>query len=251
MSDIVAGWYPDPSGRFEARFHNGTAWTADVSTDGQRFVDPLGTAPPQPGAAPTDSSYGSGHQDERASNKPATAAMVLGIVALAVGWMPFIVVIGGIAALLALILGSVGLRNAKDSGIGRSFALTGLITGAAGLAVCVIGVVLSVAVFNAIDRYENPRPHSATVTSCELDGSTATLTGEIRNLADQQADFSVKVAFVRPGTNNAQHTTRISVNNIPPGDTVIFEVDRQVSLDEIDCIIRSVDGTLPFGLEID
>jgi hypothetical protein len=249
VSEIVPGWYPDPSGRFEARFHNGQSWTADVSTDGQRFVDPLGTAPPQAGTTPAPTSYKSSTQQR--SNKPATAAMVLGIIALAVGWMPFIVVVGGIAAVLALAFGIVGLRNSNTSGIGRSFALTGLITGAVGLAVCVIGVVLSVVVLDAIDSYENPREHSASVTSCDLDGTTATLTGEISNLAEHQADYSIQVAFVRPGTDNAQHSTRISVNKVPPGETVAFEVDREVALDDIDCIIRSVDGPLPFGLEID
>jgi hypothetical protein len=251
MSDIVPGWYPDPSGRFEARFHNGIAWTADVSTDGQRFVDPLGTAPPQPGASPARSSSQSGIPVQQASNKPATAAMVLGIVALAISWMPFIVLIGGIAALLALAFGTVGLRNSKTSEVGRSFAMTGLITGAVGLALCVIGVALSVVVLDAIDRYENPEAHSASVTSCRLDGTTATLAGEISNLAGRQADFSVEVAFVRAGTNNTQHSTRVSVNDVAPGETVTFEVDRKVALDEIDCIIRGVDGPLPFGLEID
>ena len=42
------GWYPDPSGRFEFRFHNGSLWTADVSTNGQRYVDPLGAATQRP-----------------------------------------------------------------------------------------------------------------------------------------------------------------------------------------------------------
>ena len=27
MSDIPAGWYPDPSGRFEVRYWNGQTWT--------------------------------------------------------------------------------------------------------------------------------------------------------------------------------------------------------------------------------
>jgi hypothetical protein len=244
VNEVAAGWYPDPSGRFEARFHNGSAWTADVSTDGQRFVDPLGTAPPS-------STSQSGQPAERARNKPATAAMVLGIVALAVGWMPFIVVLGAIAAVLALIFGTVGLRQSGATGAGRAYALTGLITGAVGLALCAIGVALSILVFDAIDSYENPSANTASVTSCELVGTTATLTGEISNLADREADFSVQVAFVRPGTNNAQHTTRVPVNDIAPGETVVFTVDREVSLADIDCIIRGVDGPLPFGLEID
>ncbi len=35
-----AGWYPDPSGRFEMRYWDGTAWTEHVSRAGQQFTDP-------------------------------------------------------------------------------------------------------------------------------------------------------------------------------------------------------------------
>src|SRR6056297_2022307 len=42
------GWYPDPTGRYAHRFHNGRAWTADVADGGDRYVDPLGAAMPQP-----------------------------------------------------------------------------------------------------------------------------------------------------------------------------------------------------------
>ena len=241
MSDVVAGWYPDPTERFETRFHNGSDWTADVSSNGQRFVDPLGTAPRQSGGTP----------QEPGGNRAATAAMVLGIVALATSWMPFVVFIGAIAAVLALIFGTSGFRRSSVSGVGRSFALTGLITGATALVASVVGVILSIVVYNAIDQYENPAPHSASVTSCELSEGSVTLQGEITNLSAATEDFSVKVAFVRPGTNNAQYSTRISVDGVAPGETRTFEVDRPVTLDEIDCVISDVDGPLPFGLEVD
>jgi hypothetical protein len=35
-----AGWYPDPSGRFEMRYWDGTSWTEHVSRAGQQFTDP-------------------------------------------------------------------------------------------------------------------------------------------------------------------------------------------------------------------
>ena len=35
-----AGWYPDPSGRFEMRYWDGTAWTEHVSRAGQQYTDP-------------------------------------------------------------------------------------------------------------------------------------------------------------------------------------------------------------------
>lgn len=35
-----AGWYPDPSGRYELRYWDGSAWTEHVSRQGQQFTDP-------------------------------------------------------------------------------------------------------------------------------------------------------------------------------------------------------------------
>lgn len=42
VGDAVApaAWYPDPSGRFELRYWNGSAWTEHVSRNGQQFTDP-------------------------------------------------------------------------------------------------------------------------------------------------------------------------------------------------------------------
>jgi uncharacterized Tic20 family protein len=45
------GWYPDPFGRYEVRYWDGNAWTANVSTGGVSAVDaPSGT--PVPVTAP-------------------------------------------------------------------------------------------------------------------------------------------------------------------------------------------------------
>ena len=35
-----ADWYPDPAGRFELRYWNGSAWTEHVSRNGQQSIDP-------------------------------------------------------------------------------------------------------------------------------------------------------------------------------------------------------------------
>jgi hypothetical protein len=35
-----AGWYPDPSGRFELRYWDGNQWTEHVARAGQQFTDP-------------------------------------------------------------------------------------------------------------------------------------------------------------------------------------------------------------------
>jgi len=39
-SAIPAGWFPDPSTRFEMRYWDGTAWTEHVARQGQQFTDP-------------------------------------------------------------------------------------------------------------------------------------------------------------------------------------------------------------------
>jgi uncharacterized protein YxjI len=45
MSDTgttAPDWYPDPSGRHELRYHDGSAWTEHVSSHGKQSVDPPG-----------------------------------------------------------------------------------------------------------------------------------------------------------------------------------------------------------------
>lgn len=35
-----AGWYPDPAGRYELRYWDGSQWTEHVSRAGQQYTDP-------------------------------------------------------------------------------------------------------------------------------------------------------------------------------------------------------------------
>lgn len=245
---VQPGWYADPLRRFELRYFNGAAWTADVSNGGQRFVDPLGVAvglrqesgrpTPVPDSGSTVSSV-------------ATASMVLGIIAVAIAWMPFIVVFGAIAAVLAVAFGSVALHRSGPSDAGRSRAVVGLITGGCGLIVAVLGAVLTFVVLDVYDAYVNPPPYEATITSCEIAGSRAIASGRLANLGDNTSDFSLLIGFVRPGTDNPHRTSRIVLDNVEPDTLADFEAERQVDLDEVDCIVIEVTGPLPFGLALD
>ncbi|MFM8870359.1 MAG: DUF2510 domain-containing protein [Actinomycetota bacterium] len=40
VPEVPANWYKDPSGRYELRYWNGTAWTEHVATGGKQSVDP-------------------------------------------------------------------------------------------------------------------------------------------------------------------------------------------------------------------
>jgi len=249
-SGVRPGWYADPLRRFELRYFNGSAWTADVSDGGDRFVDPqgveVGAGGPSPYAGVVPTSTGG-----QSTNSPATAAMVLGIIAVTIAWLPFIVVLGVIAAVLALAFGTVGVRRARPDGVGRSRAVVGLVTGTSALLVAALGVFLTVIVVDVYDTYLNPVPNETAITSCEVVGSRATATGSLTNLGDEAADFTVLVGFVRSGTDNANRTSRVVLDGVGPGESAEFEAERQVDLDEVDCIVIEVTGPLPFGLELE
>lgn len=49
MTDYTADWYPDPGGKHELRYHDGSQWTDHVSDHGRQGTDPLVGA----GAVPT------------------------------------------------------------------------------------------------------------------------------------------------------------------------------------------------------
>jgi hypothetical protein len=241
-SGVQPGWYADPLGRFELRYFNGDEWTADVSNDGGRFVDPLGIA-----IAPSDGPGAS----TPAANTVATSAMVLGIIAVATAWMPVIVAFGAVCAVFAVTLGFVGLRRARRTGVGRNRAIVGLVTGGSGLVAAVLGVVLTVIVVDVYDAYVNPAAHEVVITSCTVTGSRATAMGTITNLDDEAADFSILVGFVRPGTDNLDRQARTEVDGVAPGASAEFTVERQVTLEDVDCLVNQVNGPLPFGLALD
>jgi hypothetical protein len=241
-----AGWHPDPARRFELRYHNGRAWTADVSTDGERFVDPAGARPaatpaPPIEAGPTETPHG--------RNPIATASMVLGIVAICIGWMPFVVGLGVITATLGIAFGITGRRRAVSAGAGGGFALTGIITGAVGLVVCIGGVLFSISLLRAVDSFENPAANETAINSCERDGDQLTARGSVTNTSGSTASYTIRVFFVRPGTDNPRRQSTIIIDPLPAGETATFETSRNVGELDLDCIVGAVRGPLPYGVD--
>ena len=177
--------------------------------------------------------------------------MVLGIVAVAIAWVPFVVVVGAIAAVLALVFGMLALRRSGPSGAGRGRAVVGVITGGSGLLAAALGTVLTFVVLDVYDSYLNPPPHETVITSCEVVGSRAIASGRLENLGDDPSDFSVLVGFVRPGTDNPHRTTRVTLDDVEAGASVAFDAERQVDLDAVECVVIEVTGPLPFGLALD
>ncbi|MBC49858.1 MAG: hypothetical protein CMF24_09075 [Ilumatobacter sp.] len=241
-----AGWHPDPANRFELRYHNGRAWTADVSTNGERFVDPAGSRPKAPNVGQQIQASTNAAVDR---NALATASMVLGIISLCIGWMPVVVVLGLLAALLSIVFGIKGRRRAKKVGLGGGFAMTGIVTGTIGLLACVGGAMFTVSILRAVDEFENPATNQTVITSCDRSADKIIARGTLTNTSASTSTFMVRVFFVRPGTDNAQRQANVVINDVAPGQNETFEASSDVGTLDLECIVGAVRGPLPYGLD--
>ena len=113
---------------------------------------PSGWQPP-PGDG-SDYGYGSGGQPpggQPRSNGLAIAALVCGIIALLLCWIPVVNFLSIVLGIVALITGGLGLRNAAQRG-GKGLAIGGLVTG--GLAL-LASIVVLVVVGTAVSDFMN------------------------------------------------------------------------------------------------
>ncbi|MEM1335633.1 MAG: hypothetical protein AAGG08_19485 [Actinomycetota bacterium] len=237
------GWWPDPWQRHEHRFHNGVGWTADVADGGSRFVDP-----PDPGSPPPPRTTVA--TSPNAGSRIATVAAALGVASIAVGWLPFVVVVGALAAVVALVLGAIARRRAPVDSVGRRRSSIALVTGGLGLVAVATGAVFTVALVRAVDRFERPGDHAVSAIDCDDDGEAWTASGTIINLDDETRSYLVSVEFRRAGTDNARIRSRLQVTDVGPGESGSFSLRRDVGLDQVDCVVTRVDGPAPFGIDL-
>lgn len=219
----AAGWYPDPAGDYDLRYHNGMRWTGDVSTDGERFVAPL---------VPTPNST---------SQRTGTLALTAGVISLSIAWIPFVCVIGAAFGVVAITSGLRG-RSAPTS---RAGATVGLVTGSIALLFAAVGVWLSVVVLEAIDEYQNPGEFVTEITECvQFDGGSRA-SGSITNLSSGERDYVIEVEF------DDGRVIDTAVDDVAPADTAMFTVEEDFRFDNLECRVSSVTGPKPFGLDID
>ena len=79
------------------------------------------------------------------SNGLAIAALVCGIIALLLSWIPVINFLSFILGLIAIVLGGVGIAKAKDGRGGKGLAIAGLVTG---LLALLVGFLIYVGLAN-------------------------------------------------------------------------------------------------------
>jgi hypothetical protein len=243
-------WYPDPTRRFELRWHNGRGWTADVATNGQRYVDPLPGTIGAPAAVPS----GQGH--ERRGNRKAIAAFVLGLTTLTVGWVPFLAflaVAGSIVGLVfAIITVREGRRLATATGAApprHSLAVAGLILSPLGLICSGLGIWFSVVTIREIREYTQPGALAVRIATCRSDGRVLTAGGTIENQSARTRTYQILVDFSQ-GRGRVIEQSEAVVRHVAPGDTVewsaIEVTNVRIDTSELFCRITDVTGPDPF-----
>lgn len=224
---MQAGWYSDPVGAHDVRYHNGIEWTGDVATNGIRHVSPL----PQSGGAPT--------MPPPSDAPTGTVALVFGVISMTIGWVPFVCFVAIVFAGAAII---IGLRRRRlDSA--RGAATAGIVTGLVGLAFCAAGIWLSIVLVQAVAAFEDPGPHEVELVSCgEVDGVTRA-SGTITNLGTAERSYTIEVTF------DGERRQTGTVDDVPSGAQRSFDIDENLRFDELDCSIVEVNGPQPFGLQ--
>lgn len=242
MNDLApttpAGWFPDPLGRYDHRWFNGTAWTADVSLHGHRYVDPV----PLSAGPVTPAGFA------RPSRTMAVLALLAGLAAVSTAWMPFFVVIGIGAAIAAIWLGIVAVRRvATGTADGRGMAVAGIVLGTLGLALCPLGIALTRTSYRELLRFAQPGPATTVIDTCAADGGALTVSGTIENRDDVRRSYVIDLAVTSAG-GGVDHVN-VSVDDVAAGDTAPWTLTRTSSVTEPRCRVDQVTGPYPFGLE--
>ncbi len=238
-------WHPDPTHRFEFRYHNGQSWTGDVAVDGRRFLDPLHTSP----IDQTNAAFALPHAPS-STNRKAVAALVLVIGSLVVGWVPFISVLGVVAAVLGFIFGISGVRAARRNPqlTGRGLGVAAIVLAPIGLAVASFGIWFTVQVVHEFDRFAYVGQYSVATTRCDVDTQgVAHFDGTITNESPNAQSYHLVVEFLRSGTTNVLYIANTDVSDVAPGETARWSVQHPVQLITLDCRISAVTGPLPFA----
>ncbi len=252
----AAGWFPDPTGRFEFRYHNGVQWTADVSVDGRRFVDQSGAPTFNTGWVPP------GAVGALPGKGMAVTAFVVGLVSLVIAWLPFVFVLAAIGAVAGIVFGVLGLRNAsRHDGYGHGYAVAGVALSVAAALLCVVGFLFTRAVMREVSDFLDPGEFAVQLTRCDTEKNAAdsnpdvqliidrlvSVEGNITNLGDTAKSYTITIDYKVNGARVEGDT--VSVPVVSPGETATFEATAFVTTaTAVACEVNDVLGPTPFDV---
>ena len=243
--DTVAGWYPDPTQRFEYRYYNGERWTADVAQHSNRYIDPM---------SPQSLNYTGPNFVAQPSRGMAITAFVFALCSLAIAWIPLIFVVGAAGAITALILGIIVLRRAASSSnadhpiqIGQGLAKATVCIALAACGLCVVGFQLTRAVLRDFNDFVNPGPHEVRIDRCDSEDGHAIAQGSIRNRDVETHGYTITIAYRVDG--DRVETDSVRVVDVGAGETAEFATASSsvnFSSATLTCTVESVFGPTPF-----
>jgi hypothetical protein len=157
------------------------------------YGQPGYSQPPQPNWSGGQGTYGGPPvYQPKPSNGIATAALVTGIIGLLTSWF----VLGGVLGVIALVLGIVGVKKAREVSTGRGMAIAGIVLGILSIVVAIAVIVAAKwLVDNADELFEevDPSQYQLTREECRVNGSTLTASGTITNLEDKSRRYVITV----------------------------------------------------------
>lgn len=227
------GWYPDPTGRYEYRWHSGTSWTGDVAVNGRHFVDIDGLRSID---AP------------RGGRRLAVAALVIALCSLAVAWLPVLFAFSVVGGLSSAGMGIAAVRKARDDSSANGLAKGALAVAAAALCLSVLGGILTVQLGDELAQIidEEPGPYEIDIDECISDGSLLIARGTIENLDDSERHYDVTISISDlAGVELARGTT--SVLDVAPSGSAAFTLSETADHDGgIACEVVDVTSRAPF-----
>lgn len=221
------GWLPDPTGRYQFRWFNGQTFTADVSMQGTRFVDPLPIA----------------SQRDQPSRGMAVAGFVVALVAALLSWLPFVFVAGGVACIVSFFVSLVGLRRSRvQAGYGRTLALAGVLISVLAAGLTVAGFYFTRYVIRELDKLGDLGAYEVVVDSCTSQDGLTILDGRLTNLDDARHHYYVDVEFVVDGVVVARRS--LDVGPLDPEEQGELHAAEFIDDGPVECRFSNVYGLL-------
>lgn len=151
------------------------------------------------------------NQQPPAATGMTKAAMIIGIIAVVLSFIPFVGFISFVLGTIAVVLGIIALVKKRPR---KGFALTGLITGAVALIVCVVYIFVLIAFAHVVKQGAGQTaPYTYTVTG-EGAYTVNYLTEDIDQVTTQEVkggtftkDVTASTLFGLVGATNAKGNT--------------------------------------------
>ena len=172
---------------------------------------------------------------EKPRNGLAVAAMVLGIIAVVLVWIPFLNTISLVLAIIAIALAIPGLIKANRVAKGKGQAIAGLVLAiVSGVGFFIVNAATVSAIDSTVteinDVLDATDEIDVTFGEASYDGFTTSVAVTVVNTSDEARSFIISVNASSPDGTTVYDSTTIATPTLAPGQTY---QDEALFLDEL------------------